>query len=69
MVAEHAIEKTIRGRGADDRDGKVIRDSGPLEGLDPGGNFGPEWPLSGLRGARTGPFLLVSYTKALIPRP
>jgi DNA-binding beta-propeller fold protein YncE len=38
-----------------DRDGKIVRDTGPLEGLDPGGgNFGPDGRYYvGLRGART----------------
>jgi hypothetical protein len=38
-----------------DRDGRVVRDSGPIEGLNPGGgNFGPDGRYHvGLRGART----------------
>jgi DNA-binding beta-propeller fold protein YncE len=38
-----------------DRNGKVVRDSGPIEGLNPGGgNFGPDGRYYvGLRGART----------------
>jgi hypothetical protein len=38
-----------------DRSGKVVRDTGPIKGLDPGGgNFGPDGRYYvGLRGART----------------
>src|SRR3981081_1685444 len=37
-----------------DPNGRVVRDSGPIEGLNPGGNFGPDGLYyAGARSART----------------